>query len=82
MEARELRDLADSGINQAALYGIVAERDVSQFLDLWLILAPGFDKKYVWAVQALGSPYLGPSQKMAFLRACAEDFWSTLEKRA
>lgn len=73
----DLKALVDDGTNRAAIYGIVAERDVCLFLDVMLILGPRFENNpsYPWARHALRSPHLtDPSQRVRFLWACAEDY--------
>ena len=66
----KLRELVAYGIERAGSYGIVAERDVSRYIDIMLAFGRDFDKdpNLPWAAAALNAKYpQGPSEKTDWL---------------
>lgn len=67
-----IRAIIRQGIEGAATYGVVAERDVCTFIDLMLVLGVGFDHERDWAVSILTAPSpKDPSEKLRLLHECA-----------
>lgn len=65
------------GIERAAGYGIVAERDVCKYVDLMIVFGCDFDSdpKLPWASITLRNPKLqDPGQKVTSLQKAASDF--------
>lgn len=60
MERRELREAIRRAVGQARSYGLVAERDISLFVNLAFVLGANFDRnpKYPWAAEILKDPAL------------------------
>jgi len=55
-----VRQVIQRGVERAAVYGIVAERDVCKFIDLMLVFGADFDQERAWARQILevkGDPF-------------------------
>jgi hypothetical protein len=56
------------GIDGAARYGIVAERDVCKFVDLMVVFGVDFDRQCEWARKILDAPTPGdPFARMRIL---------------
>lgn len=71
----QLRALVRDGARRAAAHGIVAERDICGYVDLMIVLAPGFDSdpRFPWAQRILGpGGPSAPSDKIAHLFAAAD----------
>ena len=55
-----VREVIRLGVERAAEYGIVAERDVCKFVDLMLVFGVDFDRERGWAREILavkGDPF-------------------------
>jgi hypothetical protein len=72
MGDRGLRDLVRLGIERAAAFGIVAQRDVCKFIDLMLVFGADFDRRCAWASEILAAPEpADPFARMRLLHARA-----------
>ncbi len=68
----EVRAMIRLGIEQAAAFGVVAERDVCKFVDLMLVFGAEFDRECDWAREILGAATpKDPFAKMRLLWARA-----------
>lgn len=62
-----------AGIERAAGYGLVAEREVSTFIDLLVIFGIDFDRRLPWAREILTDPAsIDPAARVHALRRRAE----------
>lgn len=62
-----LHELIRHGIDRAATFGVVSERDVTLYLDVMMTLGPDFDRdpKLPWAYEILIEPELPePGRRM------------------
>ena len=61
------RELIHLGIERAARYGIIAERDVCMYIEMMIAFGPDYDEsaRLSWAGRMLRNPtYTNPSEKM------------------
>lgn len=71
MKEAGTRELIRHGVQRAATYGIVAERDVCMYIDMMLAFGPDYDKdgQVPWAGRILRDRgYASPSERMDAVR--------------
>jgi hypothetical protein len=64
-----VRHLIRRGVERAACYGIVAERDVCMYVDLMLVFGADFDRENAWARDILATRGKDPSTTLRALYA-------------
>jgi hypothetical protein len=71
------------GIEQAQRYGIVAERDVSKYIDIMFVFGRDFDagSRYPWAAPILLARAVDPTHKLNYLFETARRAAATLVNR-
>jgi hypothetical protein len=69
LEEDAVRNLIRRGVERAAAYRIVAERDVCMYVDLMLVFGADFDSERAWAREVLAARGGDPSTTLRTLYA-------------
>jgi hypothetical protein len=78
-----VREWISHGIERAQTYGIVAERDVSKYIDIMFVFGRDFDagSRYPWAAPILLARAVDPTHKLNYLFETARREAATLVNR-